>query len=161
MNDSIVVSDLMTKNVITLSSAATANDAVKIMGEQKIGSVVVKDADLPIGIVTERDLLSKVLAYGLKPSAIKVGDIMTKSLIRLVPDKGLREACKAMIAQKGRLLILENEHLIGIAQASDLTRGVAMSGKLDLNVEKIMTRRVFSVDDRYSVGEATRIMNDK
>jgi len=151
----------MTGNVLTLPLTAKVQDVIRLMSEHNIGSVVVRDESAVHGIVTERDLLGKVLAYGLKPSTVAVGDVMTKSTIRIGPTKGLREACRAMIAQKGRLLVFDNDHMVGIATASDLTRGVARAATLNLDVGKVMTRRVFTVEETYSVGEAARIMNDK
>jgi len=71
-----LVSDIMSKDVVTISADATMAEAAKVMGEKHIGSLVILEKGEPKGIVTERDLLSKVLAKGLDPAKVKVKDVM-------------------------------------------------------------------------------------
>jgi predicted transcriptional regulator len=161
MLHSVYVKDVMTQNVFSVNTDAKVIEAVKMMAQQNIGSVVARETERPVGIVTERDLLSKVLAFGHKLDSLQIGDVMVRSIIKITPDKSLREACKAMIAQKNRLLVFENDRLVGIATATDLSRGVTQAGSLTMKVKQMMTRRVFMVEDKYSAGEAVRVMNDK
>lgn len=161
MSKTVAIKEIMTRNVHAINAESKVSEAVKMMSQHSIGSVVAMQNERPVGIMTERDLLSKVLAFGHKTDALQVADVMVRSLIKITPDRTLREACKAMIAQKNRLLVFENDHLTGIVTATDLNRGVALAGSLNLKVKQVMTRRVFMVEDKFSAGEAVRVMNDK
>ena len=70
------ISDVMTRNVITLTRGSTVEDAVKIMTKHKISClVIVNDKDKPVGIVTERDMVRRVLNNGLDPAKTKIDDV--------------------------------------------------------------------------------------
>ncbi len=65
------VNDIMSQNVVTTTPFITLDEAAKTMGERRIGSLIVLRDNKPVGIVTERDLLSRVLALGLDPRTSK------------------------------------------------------------------------------------------
>ena len=117
----MIVKDLMSTNVVSIDSEATVKDAASKMAQQEIGSLVVMEQGKPVGIVTERDLLSRVLALGRNAEATRVKTIMSKPLISAGPDMEVTEATRFMVA-KGikKLPITQEGRLIGILTLTDL-----------------------------------------
>ena len=72
--------ELMSQDIVTITPEASLDDAARIMGEKHIGSLIVVKYHTPVGIVTERDLLSKVLALGLFLKDEKVEEVMSYPL---------------------------------------------------------------------------------
>jgi predicted transcriptional regulator len=98
-------------------------DAVKIMNQHGIGCLVVMKNGSPIGIVTERDLLKKVLAESKNPKKIRVKEIMSKPLIVGKPDIKIEEVFKLMFERKiKKLPIVEDGKLLGLVTFTDLLR---------------------------------------
>lgn len=115
------IGDVMTKNVVMVDYSTKVREVCKIMGEKKIGSVVVTKEGKPFGIFTERDLLSKVLLSGSLEE--EVGKYSSSPLIVVSPDYDVREAAKIMADMKiRRLLVMENGEIRGIFTSSDLVR---------------------------------------
>jgi CBS domain-containing protein len=156
-----LVSDIMSKDVATISSNATMAEAAKVMGEKHIGSLVILEKDEAKGIVTERDLLSKVLAKGLDPTKVKVKDVMSSPLITIRPTAKIKEAAQTMIERKGRLVVLREGKLAGIITASDLIKSLPEAPETELKVDKVMTGRVTSVDESTTVAEVAKIMGEQ
>jgi len=117
----LIVKDLMSANVVSIDSEATVKDAASKMAQQEIGSLVVMEQNKPVGIVTERDLLSRVLALGRNAEATRVEMVMSKPLICAGPDMDVTEATRFMVA-KGikKLPITQEGHLVGILTLTDL-----------------------------------------
>jgi CBS domain-containing protein len=115
------VGDFMNREIVIITAEATVEEACKIMGEKHIGSLVVVADNKPIGIFTERDLLSKVILKGHDIKLVKIKEFMSKPLITIKPEFHLREAARIMAELHiKRLLVMENEKLVGIFTASDL-----------------------------------------
>ena len=118
----------MIKEVLTIDIEENVDNACKIMGEKHIGSLIVTIQGKPIGIFTERDLLSKIILKGLKLEKAKVKDFMSEPLTVINPDFNLKEAARIMTQLNiRRLLVIENEKLIGILTSADITRALANS----------------------------------
>ncbi len=118
----------MIKEVLTIDIEENVDNACKIMGEKHIGSLIVTIQGKPIGIFTERDLLSKIIFKGLKLEKAKVKDFMSKPLTVVNPDFNLKEAARIMTQLNiRRLPVIENEKLIGILTSADITRALANS----------------------------------
>jgi CBS domain-containing protein len=82
------------------------------------------DGEVPIGIVTERDIVRRVVAKKI-PLDTKISEIMSKSLITIDPDASLKEAARLMSSNKiRRLPVLKQNRLVGIAVASDFVRNL-------------------------------------
>lgn len=107
-------------------------ETAKIMTEaattvtREIGSVLVAKNNEPIGILTERDILKKVVAAGLDPAVTKISQVMSAPLITVPADTGIGEASRIMIA-KGirRLPVTEGNKIVGIITTRDVTREMA------------------------------------
>lgn len=118
----LIVREAMKANPITVSADISVHHAAEIMKKHKIGScIVIKKT--PIGIVTERDILDKVVSADKKPSTIKVKEIMSSPLIIINPYVGLEDAMKIMSrCNIRRLPVIENKQLIGIISQKDISR---------------------------------------
>ena len=154
------VSDVMTSTVLTINPEASMKEAAKIMGERHIGSLVVTEKDTPTGIVTERDLLSKVVVSARDPSSVKVNDVMSKRLITVKPTDTIKEAAQTMMAQKGRLIVLKDGRAAGIITASDLIKTFPKTTE-KMIVDDIMTKKVERVDRETTVYEVAKMMGKK
>jgi len=120
---SYLVRDIMTKKVITIEPSNTVLEAARIMGEKKIGSLVVKRNDKAVGIITERGIIRRVVAKNLDPAKITVEDVMSKPLITANPDISVREAVRLMVKNKiRRLPIVKDTDLVGIVTSTDLAK---------------------------------------
>ncbi|MCS6767745.1 MAG: CBS domain-containing protein [Candidatus Nitrosocaldus sp.] len=97
--------------------------AANVMRERARGSLVVVDDGKPVGIITERDIVRRVVAEGRSPSATKVGDIMSKPLISVGPEATVAAAVRIM-HENGirRLPVVENDRVVGMLTVTDLAR---------------------------------------
>ena len=120
---SIQMNKVMVNRVITTKKEATVEDAVKLMNKYEIGCLVVVENGRPIGIITERDLLKRVLAKSREPRNAKVTEIMSKPLISAAPNTEIEKATKLMYHKKiKKLPIVEKGKLIGLVTLSDILR---------------------------------------
>jgi CBS domain-containing protein len=119
------VKDFMTTNVITIGVNETALYAAKLMHQQDVGDLVVMEGNVPKGIVTERDLVRRVLSLK-KPLDTKVSEIMSDPLITIEDNASLRDAARKMVKYKiRRLPVTKNTVLVGIIVASDFAKHVS------------------------------------
>jgi len=117
------VKDLMTKDVVTISSSKTVYDAVVLMTEKKIGCLIIIDGTAPVGIVTERDIVRKIVYQRLLPHEIKISEIMSKPLVTIAPDSSLRDAARLMLKNAiRRLPVIKENELVGMLVASDFAK---------------------------------------
>ena len=116
----------MAKPVITIDKDGFVHEVAKIMTEKGIGCIVVTDKDAPVGMVTERDILQRVVAKGLDASKVKMKDIMTKPLVTINGSIPIINAIRVMEKNKVRRLpVVEKGKLIGIVTQRDLLRVLA------------------------------------
>jgi CBS domain-containing protein len=155
------VDDIMSHKVITTTPETTMMQAAMTMGEKHIGSLIVMKYKTPVAIVTERDLLSKVLATGMDLRKTLVGDVMSYPLIKICPTLEIREAARTMINKKGRLVVYICGKLAGIITASDLIRGMPEAPETSMVVDEFMTREIVSVNDDETVLAAAGIMGQQ
>ncbi|MGD8565852.1 MAG: CBS domain-containing protein [Candidatus Bathyarchaeota archaeon] len=118
---SLEVQNIMVSNVITLEKNAWVMDAVEIMNKHGIGCLVIMENENPIGIITERDLLRRMLAESRNPKKIRVEEIMSKPLVVGKPDLDIQEVIELMFDKKiKKIPIVEDEKLVGIVTLTDL-----------------------------------------
>jgi CBS domain-containing protein len=116
------VGDIMTKQVKTVAREDTFAEVAKILREGGISSVVVTDREELAGIITERDLVNLV-ADGVDPVSVAVGDRMTKDLATVDPRTDIAEAARIMAERRIRHLpIVDKGKLAGIISIRDLTK---------------------------------------
>jgi CBS domain-containing protein len=117
------IRDLMTSNPTTCDATATVADAAKLMAREGVGPIPVVDGDRLVGLVTDRDIVVRVVAEGHDPSSTKLGDIASSDLKTVAPDDDLDVALHTMAsAQVRRLPVVEDGRLVGIVAQADVAR---------------------------------------
>jgi CBS domain-containing protein len=117
---------IMTKKVITISTNDKVSQALSLMAKNDIGSLVVMDKGEPVGIVTERDIVRR-LVKDREVVKASVGDLMSHPLITAEPETPSWEAFRTMLKKRVRRLpILEKGKLVGIVTERDLFRWVLL-----------------------------------
>ena len=117
------IRDLMTSNPVTCESSASVLDAAKQMAQQDVGPIPVVENDQLAGIVTDRDIVVRVVAEGRDPSSTTVGEIASQDLETVSPDEELDSALRKMAsAQVRRLPVVENGRVVGIVAQADVAR---------------------------------------
>ena len=118
----MIVKDVMSSPVVTLDEDATSNRVAHIMDENELGCVIVTNkTGKPVGILTERDLVIRVLAKNLKPDAIKAKEIMTSPLVTIEPDATVSEAARRMSRLNIRRLgVIYKGNLVGLVSSKDI-----------------------------------------
>jgi len=123
---SLKVRDVMVTNIITIEAVATARTAAELMNRHDIGCLVVVNEDKPIGIVTERDMIKRVLLQLRDPRRSRVSYIMSKPLTTTSPDTDLRDAINLMNERRiKKLPVVEDERLLGLLSITDIVRSLA------------------------------------
>ena len=122
-----VVEGIMKSPVVTIDSESSVAEVAKLMAKSHIGGLVVTIEGKPVAMVTERDILEKVVATGAEASRIPVKRIMSKPLITAGRNLSLIEAIMLMRRKKVRRLpILDDGHLVGIVTERDLLKAIAL-----------------------------------
>ena len=110
--------DLKAKGVIRVNSDCIVASAARKMRDDKVGGLMVVEDDTLVGIFTERDLMSRVVAEGLDPEEIKVSEVMTSSIATVPPETSVSEAANIMSQNRIRHLpVLQDGKLYGVISA--------------------------------------------
>jgi CBS domain-containing protein len=134
--------DAMVKDVVKVVSSTLVDNAVKVMNKNHIGCLIIEDNGETRGIVTQRDLLKKVLEKAKDPRKLVVSDIMTKKLVVGNPDMEIHEAARLMFKKKiKKLPIMENGKLVGLITLTNIARTVDVDQKMIDIVEKLSNMR--------------------
>lgn len=137
------IGEICNRKVVVMQAEETIAGAAELMRDQHVGSVLIVDEQdgkrVPVGIVTDRDLVVEVIAPGLDPDAITVGDIMMTGFAVVKEETGVFEAIKYMRAKGVRRLpvVDREEKLVGIVTLDDLL--ILLSEELDA-LAKLVTR---------------------
>jgi len=132
------IDELMVKNVVTLQTDASVYEAVKLLNKNKIGCLVVVRNGAIVGILTERDLLERVLEKCKSPKETKVSEIMTRNVVVGTPDMDVLEATRVMFKLKVKKLpITEGNRLVGIVTLTDIARATSIDKKTIELLEKL------------------------
>ena len=134
------VRDIMQKNVITIESIKKAHDSAIILKEKEISFVVVVKEGKPIGIVSERDIVRKIVADSNDAHATQLETIMSKNFKWVEPNASIESAVQKMLNNNiRRLVVLENENLAGVITQTDLTEFLRSKILINATVENIET----------------------
>jgi CBS domain-containing protein len=118
------VRDAMTGNPRSIGQSATVVEAALLMREGDIGSLPITDEENLVGMITDRDITTRVVAEAADPKTTSVGDVYSRDLISVEPDADLEEALRLMARhQVRRLPVVENGRLIGIVAQADIALG--------------------------------------
>lgn len=121
MKTNVKVYDVMTSKPVTVSPDTKLIDCAKKMRDNKIGSLLVKDGKMVIGVITEDDFVRKVVAKDMDIKKTPVKDVMIKKLVKIEPTADIYEAIKQM-AEHGikQLPVTEDGKLVGILTWRDV-----------------------------------------
>ena len=122
-NMSLKVEDAMVKEVMTIDENSTIKEAAEIMNKFEIGCLIAVRKGKAMGIITERDLLKRVVAEARDAKKTKVKDIMSSPLVVVEPKMDLEEAVRLMFQMKIKKLPVVNEkRLVGLVTLTDIAR---------------------------------------
>jgi CBS domain-containing protein len=117
------VKDLMTRKLVSIPAEKSVMDAAKLMTERDVSSILLRSGDEFIGLATNRDIIGRVVARGLNPREVKVGEVMSKPLVKIGEDASVDEAARRMRDNKVRRLVVEGSSgVVGIISETDLVR---------------------------------------
>ena len=124
---SLSVQDVMVRQVLTIDATQNAKNAARLMGKFGVSSLIVSSGDDIVGILTERDILIRVVSSGQDSAAVTIGDIMTEPIIVVKPETPLDEAIKIMFRERIKKLPVmtredERMKLVGIISITDVAR---------------------------------------
>jgi CBS domain-containing protein len=135
------VRDIMEKNVITIDKNKTALDVATILKEKEISFLVVMNEGKPSGIVSERDIVRKIAAEDLTASSIKLEAVMSNKFRWVEPDTKIEFAVQKMINNNiRRLLVLENENLVGVITQTNLTEFLRSKILINSTIENVESK---------------------
>ena len=120
---SLKVEDVMVKEVITIDEESTVREAAEVMNKFEIGCLISVRKGKAMGIITERDLLKRVVAEGKNAVKTSVKDVMTSPLVVAEPSMDLGEAVKLMFQMKiKKLPVVDDKRLVGLVSLTDIAR---------------------------------------
>jgi CBS domain-containing protein len=115
------VRDAMTQDPRSIGASASVVEAARLMREQHIGSLPVTEDERLVGMITDRDITTRVVAESAAPETTSVGDVYSRDLISVEPDNGLDEALQLMARhQVRRLPVVEHGRLVGMVAQADI-----------------------------------------
>ena len=118
----MLVKDVMSSPVITVGEDATVDKAAQLMADSHIGCILVTSKkEKPLGIITESDFVTRVLAKNIQPNKLTAKEVMTSPLITIDPDETLSEAARRMSQLNTRRLgVMYKGNLVGIISSKDI-----------------------------------------
>jgi CBS domain-containing protein len=113
---------ICTKPVVTASAQMTVDEAARTMRSKNVGALVVVNAGRPVGMLTDRDVAVEVVAKGMDPDTVRVGDVMGKKPVTIREDLGILDAAKVFAKTGVRRLpvVTTSGVLVGIIAVDDL-----------------------------------------
>jgi CBS domain-containing protein len=123
MSGILLVRDIMVRNVKTVRTDDTALDAVVKMNKFHIGSVIVTSSGRPVGIITERNILQRIVEPRLDPATVRAKDIMSAPLVTVDIHTAVEEAAEIMARKRiKKLPVVDREKVVGVVSTSDIVR---------------------------------------
>ena len=123
MKTGISIRDAMTTKPIVASPKDSIKYCAQKMKENNVGSIIILDQNIPVGIISEKDIVERVVAKGIDPTKVMAKSIMVKNLITISPDKDLYEAMEIMAKKEIRKLpVVENKKFMGLITSKDVLK---------------------------------------
>ena len=120
---SLKVEDVMIKEVMTIDENATVKEAAEVMNKFEIGCLIAVRKGKAMGILTERDMLKRVVAESKDAAKTKVKDVMSSPLVVVEPSMDLEEAVRLMFQMKiKKLPVVDGKRLVGLVTLTDIAR---------------------------------------
>jgi CBS domain-containing protein len=127
------VREIMTQNPTAVRRDSTVGEAAQLMKREDVGSLPVVDGDTLVGIVTDRDIVLRVVAEGREPGSTTVGEVHSDDPVAVEPEQDLDEALQQMARhQVRRLPVVDGGRLVGVVAQADVAReaGDAETGRV-------------------------------
>ncbi len=141
------VKEIMTRDVVTIDIKNDVQHLAQKMLSFDVGSVIVTDKKQPVGIVTERDIVRKIISMNLKPEDISIKELMTTPLITIPAAEDVTDTMHKMVKMEiRRLPVVENAKLVGIVTDTDLLAISAEMGSIFSDLIKMHREKVFSME---------------
>ncbi|MBI2085032.1 MAG: CBS domain-containing protein [Candidatus Aenigmarchaeota archaeon] len=161
--DEILVKDIMTETVVSVESGVSIREAAEKMTSERVGSLIVTSSNRPVGILTESDIIKKVVSFGENPEKMTVGQIMSAPIIFVSPLQNVTDAASLMISNRTRRLpVVENGKIVGIITHTDIVR--ASPAMIHLLEERLKMRsgaeEIPRREARIRVGDMAGICDD-
>jgi CBS domain-containing protein len=154
----MTVEDVMSKHVLMIPSRSSVEEAMKLMAENDVGSLVVVSKIGAIGILSERDLVSKLVAKGKTPEKTSVTEVMSGEIVRFDPDQLLKQAARTMNSRRNRLLVFRGDNVAGIVTATDIVRAIHEMD-LSFGIDKVVMKSVYTLKEETSIQQAIDVMS--
>jgi len=120
-----VVADILSSPVVTIDGEAFVRDAAILMSSRHIGSIIITERGQPVGIVTKRDLMERVVALCRDVCATRMKEIMSTPLHTISSKMGILEAMRKMREHGiGRLVVIDGGNMVGIVSERDVIRAI-------------------------------------
>jgi len=128
----ILVRDVMTKEPRVVRRDTSVQEVVATMNKYDISSIIVVEGKRPVGIVTHKDIISKLVQARIPPEAVTAREVMTSPIVAINEDANVEEAARLMTKKHIKKLIVtrNNDELAGIITSSDLVREAPRMTKL-------------------------------
>ena len=122
LRSKMLVRDIMSSPVIAMGEDAPANRVAELMDKHGLGCIIVTNKEgKPLGIITERDLVVRVLAKNAKPDTLKANEVMTSPLITIEPDATISDAARKMSKLDIRRLgVIYKKQITGLLSSKDI-----------------------------------------
>jgi len=134
------IRDIMEKNVVTIEYDKTALDAAHLISEKDVSFLVIMEKNIPIGVLSESDFVKRLAAVDKKASEVIVSEIMSSNFRWVKPETEIEDAIQKMLNNNiRRLIILDNNKLVGVITQTDLTgflRDKLLVDKTIKNIQK-------------------------
>ncbi len=127
--------DIMKEKVVSIDETKTIKEAASMMNEARIGSIIITKDDTPVGILTERDFVTKIAAKEI-PLSTPLSEVMTKPLLAVGPNQTVWEAAEIMKNMEiHRVAVQEGNKIIGMVSTTDLVKICSIGS--DSNLQRV------------------------
>jgi CBS domain-containing protein len=148
----LLVKDIMSKPVVKIDESKSAKVAGELMKKFRKGSLIVVSKDKPVGIITDSDMVKKIVAKNLKAGQVKLRDIMSKPLVTVKPGDDILVAVKKIKKSNiRRLPVIDRGKIVGMVSVYDIARtSPEMANLLEYRLK--MRERPFEIKEEFTSG---------
>lgn len=123
--------DVKGRDVCSVHTDNSVFDAVKMMAEKGVGSLLVMDGDKLVGIITERDYARKIILEDRSSKKTTVGEVMTRKVLCVAPERTIDECMALMTDKRARHLpVVDHKQVVGVVSIGDLVKAMISEQKI-------------------------------
>lgn len=158
--NSLPVANYMTSYPIRVSKSSYFGDVVEVMASHGIGNVVVVHTKRPVGIITERELLQSIVSCPADFYEKQIGQLGHQKFVSIEPSMSILKAAKTMIRKKARLLVFDDNKLVGIITASDMLRAFRKTDESP-SLNRVLSDHIYTCSQQDPIFKAIKLMHQK